>query len=90
MGEGIRTGEENMCHSLANLEHHHFKFTGHRQPGMLHVHFVGADALSFGDNIRLIAGDMMEVDFEGFGRPLLNPIEVDEHITSAVRVRAMS
>ena len=22
----IRTGELNMCHSLANLEHHHFKF----------------------------------------------------------------
>ena len=44
----IRTGEENMCHSLINLEHHHFKFTAHREPGMVHVHFMGADCLSFG------------------------------------------
>ncbi len=88
--KNIRTGEENMCHSLANLEHHHFKFAGHRQPGMVHVHFLGADALSFGDNIRLTAGDITEVSFEGFGRPLSNPIAVDENMTSAVRVQAMA
>src|ERR1700710_1769465 len=45
----ISTGEENMCHSIANLEHHHFKFDGHRQAGNVHVHFFGACALSFGD-----------------------------------------
>ncbi|RZU40728.1 AraD1 family protein [Edaphobacter modestus] len=88
--KNIRTGEDNMCHSLANLEHHHFKFAGHRQPGMLHVHFLGADALSFGDNIRLKAGDVTEVSFEGFGRPLINTIAVDETITSAVRVQPMA
>jgi hypothetical protein len=88
--KNIRTGEDNMCHSLANLEHHHFKFAGHRQPGMLHVHFLGADALSFGDNIRLQAGDVTEVSFEGFGRPLINTIAVDETITSAVRVQPMA
>ena len=71
--KNIRTGEDNMCHSLANLEHHHFKFAGHRQPGTLHVHFLGADALSFGDNIRLQRGDVAEVSFEGFGRPLSTP-----------------
>jgi hypothetical protein len=86
----IRTGEENMCHSLANLEHHHFKFEGHRQPGMLHVHFLGADALSFGDGIRLQAGDVAEVSFEGFGRPLRNPIASEENISSAVQVQAMT
>ena len=86
----IRTGEANMCHSLANLEHHHFKFSGHRQPGMLHVHFLGADALSFGDNIRLIAGDTTEVSFAGFGRPLINTITVDETMTSAIRVQPMA
>ncbi len=86
----IRTGEANMCHSLANLEHHHFKFAGHRQPGMLHVHFLGADALSFGDNIRLIAGDTTEVSFAGFGRPLINTITVDETMTSAIRVQPMA
>jgi hypothetical protein len=88
--KSIRTGEENMCHSLANLEHHHFKFAGHRQPGMLHVHFLGADALSCGDNISLTAGDVTEVSFEGFGRTLVNTISVDETMTSAVRVQPMA
>jgi hypothetical protein len=87
--KSIRTGEENMCHSLSNIEHHHFKFTGHRQPGMLHVHFLGADALSFGDNVRLIAGDVTEVSFEGFGRSLTNTIAADETIESAVGVKPM-
>jgi hypothetical protein len=86
----IRSGEDNMCHSLANLEHHHFKFAGHRQPGMIHVHFLGADALSFGDNIRLAAGDTTEVSFAGFGRRLINSITVDETMTSAIRVQAMA
>src|SRR5947199_7376617 len=29
----IRTGEAEMCHSLQNIEHHHFKFEAHRKPG---------------------------------------------------------
>jgi hypothetical protein len=88
--KSICTGEDNMCHSLANLEHHHFKFAGHRQPGMLHIHFLGADALSFGENVRLTAGDITEVSFAGFGRPLINTIAVDEAMTSAVRVQPMA
>jgi hypothetical protein len=88
--KNIRTGEDNMAHSLANLEHHHFKFEGHRQPGLLHVHFLGADALSCGDNIRLIAGDTTEVSFTGFGRPLINTIAADETMSSAVRVQPMA
>ncbi|MCB8830052.1 hypothetical protein LJD47_34065, partial [Escherichia coli] len=27
------TGEDNMSHSLANLEYHHFKYGGFRRPG---------------------------------------------------------
>jgi hypothetical protein len=73
----IETGEANMCHSLANLEHHHFKFEGHRQPGDVHVHFFGAHSLSFGDGVALRDGDWMEVRFEGFGRPLRNPIQIE-------------
>ena len=45
----IATGESEMCHSLANIEHHHFKFEAHRRPGDLHVHYFGACSLSFGD-----------------------------------------
>jgi hypothetical protein len=72
----IATGEDNMCHSLANLEHHHFKFEGHRQPGDVHVHFFGAHSLSFGDGIVLEDGDIMEVRYEGFGRALRNPVRI--------------
>jgi hypothetical protein len=75
--KAIETGEANMCHSLQNLEHHHFKFEGHRQPGDVHVHFFGAHSLSFGDGVVLRDGDWMEVRFEGFGRPLRNRIRVE-------------
>ena len=70
----IRTGESAMSHSLSNLEHHHFKFASHRRPGDLHIHFLGADAFSFGDGVRLEDGDVMQVRFEGFGRALWNPL----------------
>jgi hypothetical protein len=66
-----------MCHSLANIEHHHFKFEAHRRPGDVHVHYFGACALSFGAGIRLEDGDVMEVRFDGFGRPLRNPVRVE-------------
>jgi hypothetical protein len=75
--KAIETGEANMCHSLANLEHHHFKFEGHRQPGDVHVHFFGAHSLSFGDHVELQDGDWMEVRYEGYGRALKNPIRIE-------------
>jgi hypothetical protein len=70
----IRTGEDEMCHSLRNIEHHHFKFEGHRIPGDVHIHFLGAALLSFGAGIRLQDGDIMEIAYEGFGRPLRNTV----------------
>lgn len=71
------TGEQNMSHSLANLEHHHFKYPQHRHPGDAHVHFLGADAFSFGEGIELQDGDVMEIELAGFGRALRNPIRID-------------
>ncbi|HEX4284802.1 MAG TPA: AraD1 family protein [Terracidiphilus sp.] len=85
----IRTGEKNMCHNLANLEHHHFKFAGHRQPGTLHVHFMGADCLSFGEGIVLESGDVSEIQFNDFGRPLRNTIAKDQPVTAPQRVKVM-
>lgn len=76
--KAIETGEENMSHSLANLEHHHFKFEAHRTPGQIHVHFFGAHSLSFGDGIELEDGDWMQVRFEGFGRGLRNPLCIED------------
>jgi hypothetical protein len=72
----IVTGEREMCHSLANIEHHHFKFEGHRRPGDLHVHYFGACSLSFGAGVALMDGDVMDISFTGFGRPLRNPLRV--------------
>lgn len=72
--KSFRTGEAAMCHSLQNIEHHHFKFEAHRRPGDVHVHFFGTDCLSFGDGVRLQDKDVMQVAFEGFGRPLRNPV----------------
>jgi hypothetical protein len=73
---GFQTGEAEMCHSLRNLEHHHFKFKAHRRPGDVHVHFFGTDCLSFGAGIQLQDGDVMEVAFDGFGRALCNPVHI--------------
>jgi hypothetical protein len=75
--KNIGTGEAKMSHSLENMEHHHFKYASHRRPGDAHVHFFGADAFSFGESIRLQDGDVMVVGFEGFGRPLRNPLRME-------------
>jgi hypothetical protein len=85
----VATGEANMSHSVANLEHHHFKYDAHRRPGDAHVHFFGADAFSFGDGIVLEDGDVMVVAFEGFGRPLRNPLRVERSPQKFVPVRAV-
>jgi hypothetical protein len=85
----ISSGEQTMSHTLANLEHHHFKFEGHRRPGDVHVHFFGADAFSFGDGIHLEPGDVMQVHFEGFGRPLRNPLQRKSDLPRPVVVRPM-
>jgi hypothetical protein len=83
----IRTGESAMCHSLSNIEHHHFKFEFHRRLGDLHIHFFGADAFSFGDGVRLEDGDVMQVRFDGFGRPLRNPLARVRSSAQVVAVR---
>jgi hypothetical protein len=89
--KAVETGEANMCHRLANLEHHHFKFEGHRQPGDVHVHFFGAHSLSFGDSVTLRDGDWMEIQYDGFGRALRNPIRVEtKEANRLVTVRSLA
>ncbi|HYP08938.1 MAG TPA: AraD1 family protein [Bryobacteraceae bacterium] len=80
----LATGESHMCHSLANMEHHHFKYSAHRQAGDAHVHFFGAGAFSFGE-LALEEGDVMEVAFEGYGRPLRNTVRVQKDAPTLVR-----
>lgn len=85
----IYSGEKNMSHSIANLEHHHFKYDEHRRPGDVHIHFFGADAFSFGEGIALEAGDVMEVSFPQFGRPLRNPLKISTEPNELISVRSL-
>jgi len=68
------TGESNMCHSLANLEYHHFKYQAHRRPGDVHLHFFGTATLSFVDGFAAQPGDVFEVALPALGAPLANPL----------------
>lgn len=83
------TGEKNMSHTLANLEHHHFKYPAHRRPGDAHIYFFGADAFSFGDGIELTDGDVMEIELQGFGRALRNPIRINRSNPPFVKVQSL-
>ncbi len=80
----FRSGDAEMCHSLVNIEHHHFKYEGHRRHGDVHVHFFGTDCLSYSDNIRLQQGDIMQISAEGYGRPLRNPVRVNRSAPALV------
>jgi hypothetical protein len=68
------TGEANMSHSIANLEHHHFKYALFRCPGDVHVHFFGTATLSFADGVRPQVGDVFEIRAAPFSLPLRNPL----------------
>jgi hypothetical protein len=69
------SGEDNMVHTVANLEQHHFKYPQFRRPGDVHVYFLGASVLSFADGVRLEPGDVMEISAPAFGRPLRNAVQ---------------
>jgi hypothetical protein len=75
-----------MCHSLQNIEHHHFKFEAHRRPGDVHVYFFGTDCLSFSDQVRSQDGDAMQVAAEGSGRALMNPVRLDKSKSGLIKV----
>jgi len=85
----IWSGQKNMCHSLPNLEHHHFKYETHRRPGDAHIHVFGADAFSFGDGLTLAEDDVMEISFPQFGRPLRNRLKMQSPSEMPVSVRVL-
>ncbi len=83
------SGEDNMCHSIANLEHHHFKYRQFRSPGDIHVHFFGAATGSFTQNVTADPGDVFEIAAEGFGRPLRNALGTAQEPLQHVAIRAL-
>lgn len=85
----INSGQNNMAHSLANLEYHHFKYEGHRIPMQGHVHYFGADAFSYSTKLLLQEGDVMTVQWDQLGRALKNPIAIATEKEELIQVRAL-
>ena len=83
------SGEANMSHTIANLEHHHFKYDIFRQTGDVHVHFFGTATLSVADGIKTQAGDVFEIDSAPFGLPLINPLAFAPAQVGAQTVKAL-
>lgn len=79
------SGEANMSHSLANLEHHHFKYSQFRRPGDVHVHFFGTATLSCSDDIRTEPGDVFEIFAAPFTLPVRNPVAHAAAVDVSVR-----
>jgi len=79
------SGEANMSHSIANLEHHHFKYGLFRRPGDVHVHFFGTATASFADSVVTQPGDVFEIEANAFHLPLRNPLEIAAAETVVVR-----
>lgn len=72
------SGEDNMSHTIANLEYHHFKYDLFCQPGDVHVHMFGTATLSFADGISTKPDDVFEIEESQFGLPLRNPVRVEQ------------
>jgi hypothetical protein len=70
------SGEANMSHTIANLEHHHFKYGLFKRPGDVHIHFFGTATLSFADDVRVLAGETFEIESPQFGPALRNRLAV--------------
>ena len=81
------SGEDNMSHTIANLEHHHFKYDLFRRPGDVHVHFFGTATLSFSDEVRTEQGDVFEIAATPFTLPVRNPVAIESG--QPVEVRAL-
>ena len=80
------SGEDNMSHSVANLERHHFKYPPFRRPGDLHIHFFGTATLSFADGFAARDGDEFAVECADFGRPLTNRLRLEKESPRAEAV----
>lgn len=83
------SGEDNMCHSLANLEFHHFKYAQFLRPGDVHVHYFGTATLSFADGVKAHPGDRFQISLDAFGAPLENGIGESPRPLDIGQVRAL-
>ncbi|MBI3731117.1 MAG: FAH family protein [Burkholderiales bacterium] len=70
------SGEQNMSHTIANLEYHHFKYPLFNRPGDVHIHFFGTATLSFADGVSVKAGETFEIESPAFGPALRNCLAI--------------
>ena len=83
------TGEKNMSYTIANLEHHHFKYPAFRVPGDVHCHYFGTATLSISAGIEIQSGDRIEISAPEFGRPLRNTVLLSDEPDSLVECRPL-
>lgn len=83
------SGEANMSHTIANLEHHHFKYANFRRPGDVHVHYYGAAVLSCLSGFVAEPGDVFEISASAFGQALRNPLIAGTSENMLIQVRAL-
>jgi hypothetical protein len=81
------SGEQNMSHTIGNLEHHHFKYPLFKRPGDVHIHFFGTATLSVADNIVVKPGETFEIDAPQFGPALRNTLAV--YKTTIAKVKTL-
>ncbi len=81
------SGEQNMSHSIANLEYHHFKYGLFNRPGDVHIHFFGTATLSVADNITVLPGETFEIEAPAFGPALRNTLAREQ--SAFVKVNAL-
>ena len=79
------SGEDNMSHSLDNLEHHHFKYALFRQPGDVHVHCFGTATASFADGVKTKDDDIFEITAAPYVYGLRNVLKTQDEDKVSVK-----
>jgi hypothetical protein len=84
----LLTGEQNMSHSLANCEDHHFKYPQHRVPGDVHLHYFGTSKLSYSTRgWKYKDGDEVRIAAPGFSATLVNIVRAASSDATPLRVK---
>jgi len=83
----LLTGQDNMSHTLDNLEDHYFKYSQFRVPGDVHIHFFGTMKLSFGNRGTFQDGDKIQINFQNMGEPLINYVRRIPPDSTPIRVK---
>ncbi len=84
----FRTGEQNMLHTIANIEAHYFKYNQWYIPGDVHVLYFGNAVMSTAEGEVVEDGDVYTIDCPTFGLPLTNTV-VFGAVRAVPQVRAL-